>query len=129
MLRAADARQLEPLHMHENLHGFVQALRHDAERIHLLRYSSLSRPLSLGDGNLASVLEKYAKSAGMECTKELTEGEREIASHFARRADKNWQQELTHALAESYCARVAAVLTHGTVNDGHGQPRQAVRPR
>ena len=124
LLGAPDARQLEPLHMHENLHGFVQALRHDVTRIHLLRYSSFSRPLSLGDGNLDLVLKKYAKSVGMECAEELSEGEREIAARFTKRTDENWQQDLTHELAGSYCARVAALLTHGTVNDQHGQPRR-----
>lgn len=120
-LLGADGRQLEPLQAHENLRDFARALRNDEGRIHLLRYSSFSWPLALGREDLASMMARYAATAGVDGEENFNPQEQAIATHFAgRRSNDDSRHELTRALAETYCARIAALLTHGTVQDEQG---------
>lgn len=123
LLGTADAVQLQELRLHQNLREFAAALKEDDSRIHLLRYSSFSRPLSLDDTSPRDMLANYAKTVGV-AVEHLHAAEREIADRFGKKPD-GWADDMRHALADLYCERVATLLTDGRTGigaDGEGNP-------
>lgn len=98
--------------LHHNLRAFVDELRKsDGARIHLLRYSSFSRPFSLGANSPKEMLEKYAACLGL-AGDELLREERGLAGQV-RASSKAWQQEMTEALRPLFCKRLGNLLTPG----------------
>ncbi|SAL16177.1 helicase [Caballeronia sordidicola] len=122
LLSSADASQLEELHFHHNLRDFIKAMRLGDARIHLLRYSSFSRPLTLKGADPESMLADYAALVGVADPGELDEDEKAIAESFSERSD-TWKEDATHALAAAYCRRIGALLTNGTTIDENCEPR------
>lgn len=123
LLGTADAVQLQELRLHQNLREFAAALKEDDTRIHLLRYSSFSRPLSLDNTSPRDMLKDYARTVGV-AFEHLHAAEREIGDRFVKKPD-GWADEMRHALADLYCKRVAALLTdgrNGAGADGEGDP-------
>ena len=118
-LLSADATQLQELRRHNNLREFTAALKDDDCRIHLLRYSSFSRPLSLDKQDAQHMLCDYAKTIGVTGVTHLNEAELAIAAQFGAQA-AGWIDKMRHALAEQYCHRLAALLTDGS--DAASQP-------
>ncbi|WP_158934072.1 DEAD/DEAH box helicase [Burkholderia sp. S171] len=121
LLSSADASQLEELHCHHNLRDFIKALRLGDARIHLLRYSSFSRPLTLKGVDFESMLAEYAALVGVADSGELNEDERAIAENSSERSD-TWREDATHALGVAYCQRIGALLTNGTTIDENCEP-------
>lgn len=127
LLGATDAVQLQELRLHRNLREFAAALKEDDTRIHLLRYSSFSRPLSLDKGSPKRMLADYAMTVGVSGVEYLHVAEQQIAERFAEQP-KGWVDEMRHALAEQYCERVAALLTDGRSGADAGGERDPVSP-
>ena len=119
-LLSANATQLQELRRHNNLREFTAALKDDDCRIHLLRYSSFSRPLSLDKQDAQHMLCDYAKTIGVTGVAHLNEAELAIAARFGAREAAGWIDKMRHALAEQYCHRLAALLTDGS--DAASQP-------
>lgn len=118
-LLSADAAQLQELRLHNNLRQFTAALKNDDSRIHLLRYSSFSRPLSLEKQTARGMLRDYAATVGVADVDHLDEAETAIAARFEAQ-EKGWNDAMRYALAEQYCRRLAALLTDGS--DAASQP-------
>jgi len=127
LLATVDAAQLEELHMHHNLRDFARALRAGEARIHLLRYSSFSRPLSLGAEEPSGMLEEYAEVVGARSAADLLPHERALAESHARQSE-GWSDTMRRQLAAAYCRRISHLLTHGTQrgSDGHEKARAPV---
>lgn len=113
LLGSADAAQLEELHMHQNLRDFAQSLRAGEARIHLLRYSSFSRPLSLGADSPMGMLEEFAEVVGAPNAQALHPREISLAARHAGQSD-GWDDAMRHQLAAAFCRRISQLLTHGT---------------
>jgi hypothetical protein len=115
----ADASQIEKLHAHGNLHDFVRELRIGEARIHLLRYSSFSRPLTLRGENPQSLLDEYLELIGAANREVLTDAERDIGRGFPSKPNasrdeiKAWKQRATHMLAHAYSLRIGNLMTQG----------------
>lgn len=127
LLATVDAAQLEELHMHHNLRDFARALRAGESRIHLLRYSSFSRPLSLGADSPPGMLEEYAEVVGARSAADLHPNERALAESHTRQSE-GWGDTMRRQLAAAYCRRISHLLTHGTQRgaDGHEKARAPV---
>ncbi|WP_176314704.1 C-terminal helicase domain-containing protein [Burkholderia vietnamiensis] len=130
LLSSVDASQLEILHKHETLREFMASLRRGEARIHLLRYSSFSWPVSLGDtDDLDAMLARYARGAGLAGPDELNAAEREIVERLGKPAEDR-PQALTRALAEPWCERLGALLAPavqgGASGDGAHEPLDLV---
>lgn len=125
LLGGADATQLEELHMHQNLRGFVQSLRAGEARIHLLRYSSFSRPLSLATDSPADMLEDYAEVVGAANVEALHPEEQGLAARYAAQP-AGWDDAMRHDLASVFCRRISHLMTHGMQRGAEGQdePRE-----
>ncbi|WP_207002095.1 DEAD/DEAH box helicase [Trinickia mobilis] len=121
LLSSADASQLEELHLHHNLRDFIKALQLGDARIHLLRYSSFSRPLTFKGTDPESILAEYAALVGVPDTGDLEEDERAIVESFSERSD-TWKEDATHALGAAYCRRIGVLLTNGTTIDENCEP-------
>jgi len=119
LLATADASQIEDLHLHERLSDLHEALRIGEGRIHLLRYSSFSIPLSLDGSAPGNMLADYAAKVGLPGVEALTDDERALALQHAGRTS-DWQDELGHALGRAYCRRIGAMLTEGAKRDADG---------
>ncbi|EKS72433.1 helicase domain-containing protein [Burkholderia sp. SJ98] len=113
------ARQIERLHAHDNLRDFVGALRVGDARIHLLRYSSFSRPLTLHGANPQSLLDEYTELIGGRSYEALTDAELDIGRDFPSKPNasrdeiKDWKHKATHRLAHAYSLRIGRLLTEG----------------
>ncbi|PWK37681.1 DEAD/DEAH box helicase [Cupriavidus plantarum] len=120
--RLRDGRLLEPhdgtpivrLRLHENLRSFIDEVRLDDARVHLLRYSSFSRPLHWGGAkSVEDLVEHYQRTIGLP----VTEAERErlnLALDKAERLEKPRQMEIAaRVLAESYCDRIGGLMETG----------------
>jgi hypothetical protein len=118
-LLSADAVQLQELRLHQNLRQFTAALKNDDSRIHLLRYSSFSRPLSLEKHTVRGMLSDYAATIGVADVARLNAEELAIAVKFEA-LPAGWQDDMRRALAAQYCRRLAALLTDG--RDALAQP-------
>lgn len=118
-LLSADAAQLQELRLHNNLRQFTAALKSDDSRIHLLRYSSFSRPVSLAKHTAHGMLSDYAATIGVAGVEHLDEAERAIGARFAAQP-QGWNDAMRSELAEQYCRRLAALLTDGV--DAGSQP-------
>lgn len=119
LLANADAAQLEELHLHQNLRDFARSLRAGEARIHLLRYSSFSRPLSLGADSPSGMLEEYAEVVGAASVETLHSQERALALRHAGQTE-GWADSMRHQLATAYCGRISRLLTHGTQRGARG---------
>jgi hypothetical protein len=124
LLASTDAAQLEELHLHQNLRDFARALRAGDARIHLLRYSSFSRPLSLGANSPSDLLEEYAEVVGAS-VEALRAQERALAVRHAGQSD-GWADSMRHQLAAAYCGRISRLLTHGTQRGADGRDEARV---
>jgi hypothetical protein len=112
-LLSTDAVQLQELRRHNNLRQFVAALKDDDSRIHLLRYSSFSRPISVDRQSPVTLLKDYAAIVGVSDVSLLDEAEQAIAAQCDTR-QKGWSDKMRHALAAQYCRRLATLLTDGS---------------
>jgi ATP-dependent Lhr-like helicase len=124
LLSSVDGAPLEDLHMHQNLREFAHALRAGESRIHLLRYSSFSRPLSLDKSSPLNMLEDYAECIGVGDVDALDAAERWLATLHDGRTD-GWEDRMRHELAASWFRRIGLLLTHGTQpgETGADEPR------
>lgn len=120
LLASSDAARIEDLHLHDNLRSFHEALRTGEGRIHLLRYSSFSRPLPVDGDSPVQMLAAYAERVGAAGTGALTAAERALAAAHSRPQD-DWKDVLGHDLGRAYCARIAALLVEGAHD---GEPRR-----
>lgn len=120
LLASADAAQLEELHLHQNLRDFARALRAGEARIHLLRYSSFSRPLSLAADSPSRMLEEYTEVVGAANVEALHARERVLVARHARQSE-GWADSMRHQLAAAYCGRISQLLTHGTQRGAEGR--------
>ncbi|WP_296945604.1 DEAD/DEAH box helicase family protein [uncultured Massilia sp.] len=121
LLASADAARIEDLHLHDNLRSFHEALRTGEGRIHLLRYSSFSRPLPVDGDSPAQMLSAYAERVGVAGVAALTGSERALVEAHARPTD-DWKEVLGHDLGRAYCQRIAALLTEGAHQDEPRSP-------
>ncbi|MFJ1254254.1 helicase-related protein [Cupriavidus sp. CuC1] len=121
LLDETNGRQLETLHFHGNLRDFVAALRLGEARIHLLRYSSLRRPLNLQGDSPEAILQDYANLVGVDGVERLSDEERKIAQAHAKPSQTS-REDITHALSEEYCKRIGALMTCGRIGDEPVQP-------
>jgi hypothetical protein len=127
LLGTAGAAQLLELRMHQNLREFAAALKDDDTRIHLLRYSSFSRPLTLEKTTHHGMLQDYLNILGIGDADHLSAEEREIAERYAGKP-QGWSDDMRYALAVQYCARVAALLTDGSAAAGNSSEVEPVTP-
>jgi hypothetical protein len=127
LLGTAGATQLLELRMHQNLREFAAALKDDDTRIHLLRYSSFSRPLTMDKNTPHGMLKDYLNILGIEDAAHLSEKECEIVERYAGKP-QGWSDDMRYALAAQYCARVAALLTDGPAVAGNGSEVEPVTP-
>lgn len=128
LLSSIDAAPLEQLHLHGNLDGFVEALRRNEDRIHLLRYSSFSRPLRFDGKNIPGIINEYLKKIGESSEAKLNAEEHAAFELCSRASSSDRVSELCHALAVPYCRRIGALMTEGVRMDEQGSllPRNAI---
>lgn len=121
LLDTVNARQVEDLHLHHSLRDFVRSLSLGDARIHLLRYSSFSRPLTFKGKDAASILDEYRSMVGASSLADLEDDERALCT--TRGALSETQKgELTHSLSVTYCRRIAALMTNGSALDDLDEP-------
>ncbi|MFM0741592.1 DEAD/DEAH box helicase [Paraburkholderia xenovorans] len=113
LLSAAAASPLENLHFHHSLRDFVKTLSLGDARIHLMRYSSFSRPLTFTGEDSASILEEYRAKVGAASTDDMDHDESAIPA-TRRKLSKTEKDDLTHALSAAYCRRIGALMTGGS---------------
>jgi hypothetical protein len=108
-----DGSPVQAPESHDRLRDFAQALLLNESRIHLLRYSSFSRPIWFGEarhGSCRDILDVYE-----ECLSEigvlLPDGERRsLAQTYPAMRDGEWREELTRELNGRYAALVGELL-------------------
>jgi hypothetical protein len=120
LLSTAQASQLEDLHFHHNLRDFVKALSLGDARIHLMRYSSFSRPLSFEGEDSASILKKYRTVVGVASDVDLDDDERAVGA-ISGKLSRTQKDDITHALGAAYCRRIGALMTNGLRHDAQGE--------
>lgn len=121
LLDTVNARQLEDLHLHHSLRDFVRSLSLGDARIHLLRYSSFSRPLTFKGKDATSILDEYRSMVGMSSLADLEDDERALCTMHGALSETQ-KGELTHALSAAYCRRIASLMTNGSGLDEHDEP-------
>lgn len=120
LISTAEASQLEELHFHHNLRDFVKTLSLGDARIHLMRYSSFSRPLSFKGEDPASILEEYRAVVGVVSIAYLNDDERAVGTTRGK-LSRTQKDDLTHALGAAYCRRVGALMTNGSKPNAQGE--------
>ncbi|MGF7133110.1 hypothetical protein P3T40_004601 [Paraburkholderia sp. EB58] len=124
LLSTAQASPLEHLHFHHGLRDFVKTLSLGDARIHLMRYSSFSRPLSFKGEDSASILEEYRDKIGAASIDDMDKDECAIPA-ARRKLSKAEKEDLTHALGAAYCRRIGALMTNGSrLENGESVPNQ-----
>jgi superfamily II DNA or RNA helicase len=113
-----DGSALQMLDLHERLRDFAQSLLLNENRIHLLRYSSFSRPIWFGNAEekkseidkVKDVIKEYKR-----CLREIgipkpSLEEEQIFAQFTSHQEDEWRQVMTTVLNEAYAIRVGQLL-------------------
>jgi hypothetical protein len=108
---AVDGAALHTLHRHERLHDFAKALLLNESHIHLLRYSSFSRPIWFGSAKtLEDVKQEFEQCLTEIGISQISEEERSIFNKFPLENIENWQSMMTADLNECYAKRVGELF-------------------
>jgi len=112
LVSAVDGRPLQSLHLHERLSDFAKALLLNESRIHLLRYSSFSRPIWFSPKSADTpdgVLAQYVASLNEIGISQANQSEVKLVWQAA--ADKEgWRELLTAQLNEAFSGHVGTLL-------------------
>lgn len=112
LVSSVDGGLLEIPELHERLRDFARSLLLNENRIHLLRYSSFSRPVWFGSAmrnDPDAVFAEYLQSLREIGIPSASESELGILQSW--RADQEgWRASMTEALNEEYAKRVGALL-------------------
>lgn len=107
-LVATSGKPLPILARHNNLREFAASLAQKRVRIHILRYSSFSWPLTLDNGSPGAMLADYAKAAVTDMSA-LHAQERAVLCK-ADVAAEGWAEKMQEALRARFCKRLRAML-------------------
>lgn len=113
-----DGGVLQRLAFHDRLRDFAKSLLLNENRIHLLRYSSFSRPIWFGEADtgkrlisqVRDVIETY-----LRCLREIgisraSSEEEKIFERFQTSHEETWRLEMTTLLNKAYSKRVGKLL-------------------
>lgn len=119
LVSAVDGRALQAPHRHERLSDFAKSLLLNESRIHLLRYSSFSRPIGFGVANKEdtpdAVLAQYADSLREIGVGQVDDTARQFAV-LAASAPEGWRATLTGQLNECYARHIGTLLKHRNID-------------
>jgi hypothetical protein len=108
---AVDGAALHALHRHDHLHDFAKALLLNESHIHLLRYSSFSRPIWFGSAEtLGDVRKEFEQCLTEIGISQISEEERSIFNKYSTKNIENWRSMMTSDLNECYAKRVGELF-------------------
>ena len=118
LVSIVDGKPLHTPQLHERLSDFAKALLLNEGRIHLLRYSSFSRPIwfapNPGD-TPASVMTQYVTSLHEIGISEADSDEFKLVNQTVN-GDKDWRETLTARLNEAYARRIGTLLKNRCID-------------
>ncbi|PKN19286.1 MAG: hypothetical protein CVU71_07190 [Deltaproteobacteria bacterium HGW-Deltaproteobacteria-6] len=111
---ALDGKAVQVLDLHERLRDFAASLLLNENRIHLLRYSSFSRPIWFGESKKAKTTDDIFE-VYKDCLRQIgiagpSEDENNIFTKYQDQKKTEWRQEMTSDLNEAYSIRVGRLL-------------------
>jgi hypothetical protein len=104
----------KPLTLHNRLSEFASSLLLDDDRLHLLRYSSFSRPIGFnGKDSKEQINILYKQKLKEIGIKDINNKEKEIFNSVDMKND-DWRKELTAYLNSQYAIRIQILLNEDT---------------
>lgn len=111
---ALDKRVKQPLALHNRLSEFACSLLLDDDRVHLLRYSSFSRPIGFqGKDRLEQIKALYKKKLKEIGIADINTEEDKIINSVNLK-NENWKQQLTAYLNTQYAQRIQILFNEDT---------------
>ncbi len=103
------------LDLHERLRDFSHSLLLNESRIHLLRYSSFSRPIWFGreknkketPEDIFKVYNKCLREIGLP---EPSDKEKNILKKYLEKPQEDWRKDMTRKLNRAYAKRIGLLL-------------------
>jgi hypothetical protein len=100
-----------PIELHDRLRDFARSLLLNESRVHLLRYSSFSRPIWFGNvSSYGEVKHEYLQSLREIGVNNLDDKESAIFDWYAKQEVDSWQADMTADLNEAYARRVGQLI-------------------
>ena len=111
---ALDSSVKQPLVLHDRLAEFANALLLDEERLHLLRYSSFSRPIGFnGKDSQEQIKALYKKKLNEIGIADINDKEEEKIDSVDMKND-DWRKGLTAYLNTQYARRIQILFNEDT---------------
>jgi hypothetical protein len=119
LVSSVDGRPLHIPHIHERLSDFSKALLLNESRIHLLRYSSFSRPVWLAKTQESNtpegVLNQYAENL-LEIGISMVSMQESALAVAVDPKNNEWRAILTEQLNEEYAKRIGTILRERNID-------------
>jgi hypothetical protein len=114
---ALDSRVKQPLALHNRLSEFANSLLLDEDRLHLLRYSSFSRPIGFNGKDSRADIESFYKEKLKEIgISELNAEEKDAINPAGKEGEKKdgFRKDLTTTFNTLYAKRIKTLLEGDT---------------